>query len=254
MDRGLNEYGWKLLELASITGLEIMNGRAKGNSGEQFTFVGAQGKSVVDYCLANGAACGENFALDVCEKADTDHMPLRVRIDVGVEHRRGDSESENEDEEMERKVFSRYKWMNEESDAVGNNVQRMADLFEGLVGWALNGGERELRAFPDYFSAIMSLCFGEMRVKERKRKEKKNFVKMKKKEAERVLRKAQGLRTEEAWKKYHEAKDEWKKARIKEWEESREKDNNEIAEILEEKNAAKLWNRVGGVGGYFWGD
>ena len=51
-DLGTNNYGTKLLTLCKSSGLRILDGRHKHNPNKDFTFVGAKGLSVIDYCLS----------------------------------------------------------------------------------------------------------------------------------------------------------------------------------------------------------
>ena len=50
----INQYGRSLIDMCRQTGLRIMNGRtSEGRAHEKCTFVGHNGKSVVDYVLAS---------------------------------------------------------------------------------------------------------------------------------------------------------------------------------------------------------
>ena len=112
----------------------------------------------------------------------------------------------------------------------------------------LNGGASEMESFSDYFSGTLGSMFGNMLVKEaKKKKNKRDIVKWHKNRATRALKKAQRLNDEASWGKYHGEKAEWKQARMKAWEEKREKENEEIMSILGEKDMSALWRKVKGA-------
>lgn len=79
-DKVVDRNGRRLLELFEDVGGIIVNGRAQGDMDGNFTFVGAQGTSVIDY-----VCCSKNMLqfisnLSVCCKPYSDHLPIILKI------------------------------------------------------------------------------------------------------------------------------------------------------------------------------
>lgn len=61
-------------------GLRILNGNTKGDKNGEFTFIGKQGVSTIDYVLVNNEGWEEVRKFTVEEKTDSDLTPLKVEI------------------------------------------------------------------------------------------------------------------------------------------------------------------------------
>lgn len=56
-----------------------MNG-SKGNEGGTWTYMGKNGASVIDYAVVNERAAEEIQEMEVEDRTESDHMPIKVRI------------------------------------------------------------------------------------------------------------------------------------------------------------------------------
>jgi hypothetical protein len=85
-DNGSNEYGMKLLNMCKSTGLRILNGRHECGLGNEYTFNGANGMSVIDYLLTsvNCFQMINNFVINDFNEF-SDHAPLYVEMEIGTQ-------------------------------------------------------------------------------------------------------------------------------------------------------------------------
>lgn len=79
-DKITNTEGVRLLEMVEENEWEILNGNMEGDGEGEFTFIGAQGNSVIDYILADTKMKEEiqNFRID--ERVESNHLPMVVEI------------------------------------------------------------------------------------------------------------------------------------------------------------------------------
>ena len=78
-DKTVNGYGRKLLSLCKSSGLRILNGRHNHGLDIGYTFMGARGLSVVDYCIStpNAFHLIEKFIISNFTTF-SDHAPLHL--------------------------------------------------------------------------------------------------------------------------------------------------------------------------------
>lgn len=77
-DNICNQNGTNLLELLQLYDSIILNGCTNGDTEGQFTFIGGQGKSVIDYCAINNEWLDHIRKFEVLSKHFSDHMPITV--------------------------------------------------------------------------------------------------------------------------------------------------------------------------------
>jgi hypothetical protein len=99
-DRKVNAEGRIVLRYLDEKGWMITNGREE--EGEEWTYVGERGKSVIDYVIGNQEATEEIVVMKVGSRGESDHMPLEIDIE-GPEIRRGE---EREVEEKEKREWT----------------------------------------------------------------------------------------------------------------------------------------------------
>ncbi|KAI4475724.1 hypothetical protein M0802_015053 [Mischocyttarus mexicanus] len=132
-DTVLNAEGKRLLSLCEDLGLKVLNGRIEGDREGKVTFVGGGEEcrgSVIDYVLVVDRGGEEVRKLEVIDRIESDHLPLRLTMggaEVMVE-----SGEEEGDEECELVKLS---WKEECGDQFCEEVQRDLDMIEGGEGW-----------------------------------------------------------------------------------------------------------------------
>lgn len=83
-DEVSNNEGKKLIDLCNSFGLSIVNGCSDSDSEGEFTFIGRQGCSVIDYCLVG--ALWEDVVKDmkVDSQSFSDHLPLVIDLVINA--------------------------------------------------------------------------------------------------------------------------------------------------------------------------
>ena len=86
MDKSINSYGRKLIELCKINKMLILNGRAnseRGNISDGFTCFKYNGSSTVDYTVAECSILKYIKHFSMLEKqVDSDHSPLSFTLEI----------------------------------------------------------------------------------------------------------------------------------------------------------------------------
>ena len=77
----LNDFGKTLLNFCCTLNLNIMNGRCGTDKGKgDFTFVNANGTSVIDYVISSTSLFTLCSQFDVLSRSDSEHMPIICRF------------------------------------------------------------------------------------------------------------------------------------------------------------------------------
>ena len=74
----------------------IINGRDK--EGEEWTYIGERGNSIIDYVIGNQGATEEIIDMKEGKRTESDHMPLEIETVGG-----GDEITKNEEKKEEEK-------------------------------------------------------------------------------------------------------------------------------------------------------
>ena len=74
--------GLKLVEVMDNLGFTILNGRSDSDKNGEFTFVGQGGTSLIDQFWVNTAALFSTIDLKVLNMGMSDHLPVRVTLNV----------------------------------------------------------------------------------------------------------------------------------------------------------------------------
>lgn len=219
-DKVINGEGRRLISGIEERGWGIING-SKGEEGE-WTYVGENGESVIDYIITNQEAVEEIESLKIGDRVESDHMPLEVKIygmeEGGKEGRREEKRIEKRewnDETKEEYLKNCEEWSSEKEETEGL-WKEIKDKIEEAIPkirkrrykWKMGeriwhdkewkNRKREIRRI--FRNWRKGKCGKDEYWKERK--EYKEWCKEKKREHERQEEeKIRGIRTEqEAWK------------------------------------------------------
>ncbi|XP_055916725.1 uncharacterized protein LOC129949346 [Eupeodes corollae] len=77
-DTVYNQNGTKLLDILQNYDLCILNGCTEGDREGHYTFIGGQGKSVIDYCAVNNDWVDLITKFEVQTKTYSDHLPIVI--------------------------------------------------------------------------------------------------------------------------------------------------------------------------------
>ncbi|XP_033313499.1 uncharacterized protein LOC117212657 [Bombus bifarius] len=90
----INMEGRTLLKYLEERGWTVINGRDK--EGEERTYIGERGNSVIDYVIGNQGATEEIIDMKIGKRTESDHMPLEIEIGRGEKKAMGEDGLENE--------------------------------------------------------------------------------------------------------------------------------------------------------------
>lgn len=121
-DKTINTEGRTLLSLLDERGWTIINGPDK--EGDEWTYVGERGKSVINYVIGNQEEIEEITDIKVGKRVESDDMPLEIGLG-GPELQR---DEERKEEEKERREWTK--------ESVGRYL-------EECKNWASRGGTVE---------------------------------------------------------------------------------------------------------------
>jgi hypothetical protein len=81
-DKYIGNGGNSLIDCMQNCGLEVLNGRIKGDWEGEFTYIGSRGNTVIDYVFVNGRMLDKVTKLKVEERVDSDHMPIKMEEEI----------------------------------------------------------------------------------------------------------------------------------------------------------------------------
>jgi len=84
-DKMMNKQGEELIEEIQKHGLGILNGNTRGDEQGEWTFEGAQGRSVIDYAICNIEAWEKVGSMKIGERTDSDHMPVEIEMNITMQ-------------------------------------------------------------------------------------------------------------------------------------------------------------------------
>lgn len=83
-DKGSNKNGEGLINLCKSTEMRIVNGRTHSDEEGQFTFMNANGSSVVDYCLVSLNHWDKIADMEIGNRMESCHFPVIMKIKADV--------------------------------------------------------------------------------------------------------------------------------------------------------------------------
>lgn len=124
-DSVLNNEGKKILDLCNSYGLAIVNGCTTGDLEGNFTFIGGNGCSVIDYCLI-GMDWEKNIMdFKVSLEDFSDHLPLIIEISLSVPNDVFHDEQNN--------LKSKLYWNNEKQGHYNVGIDSRINAVEGFL-------------------------------------------------------------------------------------------------------------------------
>ena len=107
-DKTINNEGKKLIQMTERAGLYLLNGNHEGDEEGEYTYIGGNGRTVIDYVMCNAQAREEVESLSVEERTESDHLPLVVRINSNREIDRATKTDRIEFEVWDEKGVEHY--------------------------------------------------------------------------------------------------------------------------------------------------
>lgn len=84
-DKSTNQVGKRLLKWTAENGMTIMNGNVEEDKEEAYTYVSSIEETVIDYVMVKKTAEEEIAKMGVGETTASDHMPLKIEIEMRQE-------------------------------------------------------------------------------------------------------------------------------------------------------------------------
>ena len=122
-DEGVNGAGKALLDTCKLKGLRIINGRTSSDPEGDYTFIGPQGQSTIDYVLVSEDRFDEIRDLKVGCRIESHHMPLEIHLQSPQEN---NSDKQQEEHDQSTKLI-KYKWKDEEALTVETQINKQND-------------------------------------------------------------------------------------------------------------------------------
>ncbi|XP_066583805.1 golgin subfamily A member 6-like protein 26 [Prorops nasuta] len=150
-DKVVNTEGRKMMNVIGEMGLEIWNGRVKGDEEGEYTYVGHMGNSVIDYMVGAREVREELKEMEVEVRTESDHLPMVVTLKRERERRRGTKWGERREvgwrkEDRERYIRKTEEMREEKEEGVEGRwrrVQEKVKEIEQEVKGMREGGGKE---------------------------------------------------------------------------------------------------------------
>lgn len=119
-DKIRNAEGDLLLQIAEDRGWHFLNGNIPGDEEGEYTYVGSNGVSVIDYVLINSICLDKIKKFTVDERTESDHQPLKVELNSDLE------QAEEPGDEMQEEDAEEYNdWTEKSIDKYGEKTKVM---------------------------------------------------------------------------------------------------------------------------------
>ncbi|KAI5728807.1 hypothetical protein M8J77_021345 [Diaphorina citri] len=241
LDKTVNTRGRLLLDLFEKHALYCLNGRSPGDIPGNFTFIGGQGKSVIDYFVTNMTNLPNIQEMNVLEIATAaDHLPLELCLNTNLR----DQETEDRGNNLEVRYKPRkWKWKEELGKEYGKNMTRSVTSEE--IKKIATSSTRESYLI---LRQLITNAAEKMKVKTNKNfKKTKNLwfntkCRVKKRELLRTLRKCRDENFEKS--KVQEYLTKRKEYRVALNEAKQEKNDEIKTKLSQTKNGAEFWKTI----------
>ena len=127
LDKQVNQFGRKLIDLCKTTGIRVVNGRHQGDPCGNFSFYNARGTSLIDYLLTEGSQLS-NVADFVTGQFNTfsDHSPVSFTLKFTVS-RICDFKTSNSGIVSYRNRVKSVKWNDNTTELVNSSLSENLD-------------------------------------------------------------------------------------------------------------------------------
>lgn len=123
----INVEGKKLIKWVREKEWTILNGGINGDLEGEWTYIGPNGKSVIDYVVVNEVANREIDCLKVCERIESDHQPIMIET-IWSESKKETNQSDKIKEEYMWNEKTKIDWMRKCNGMNWANVKDISEL------------------------------------------------------------------------------------------------------------------------------
>ena len=96
-DKMCNEEGNEMLKWMEEAGMHVLNGNIEGDERGEYTYVGVQGCTVIDYILVNEECREKVKEMTIGRSINSDHLPMQIKLKRGKKEIKECEEYEYED-------------------------------------------------------------------------------------------------------------------------------------------------------------
>lgn len=242
-DKECNARGQRLIDLCHVSDLKILNGRFEKGRTAHFTFLGAQGKSVIDLGLVREEDFSKVAKFTVHDRVESSHMPISVTFHHGLEEESSPELLETKTTKMERYALRE----DQENEAVAIVEEHDLDL-KGLVSfWRYDNisSDEAVSLLSNWMSAVfLPMKKAEVRNNSKKKRPAEVRVKNLKRQVVATLRRFRRTRTTENLSQYLQERKEFKEKASVIRQEDRQEQDRIIDEIINGCDWPKKWKLV----------
>lgn len=93
-NKAIGNGGRGLMNIMKGLGLEVLNGKTKGDWEGEYTYVGVRASTVIDYIFVNEKIRHRVVEFKIEDRVDSDHMPISLKLEAEEERRGTKSKKE----------------------------------------------------------------------------------------------------------------------------------------------------------------
>lgn len=244
-DLQVNKLGREFIKFLRKEGMRVLNGRL--NDHGDFTFLGHQGRSLIDYGVVNEECSQFVTSFRVGERVESDHLPIAVSVVWAAQERR-DSEEEKVRDGVKGK---RFRWIDDKARLTMMKLENILPALEEFLNdkeWEDKLGSTEIAEKCD---SILNDIFADMKLSEHKVKSRKKSVQNKenqlrylKKEVRARLRKFRRNKCESSFTKYWTSKKNLEETKLELLRNKIKEESDVLEGMLASNNWVQLWSKI----------
>ena len=241
-DEVVSVSGKALLDVCKLRGLRIMNGRTQADPAGDYTYMGAQGQSTIDYVLVSEEYFNEIEDVRVGNRIESNHMPLEITL----KERRKEQTLRDEVETEEVIKISKYKWKESEANNVSIQIEKQKDWLAEKIAQAT-----ETSDYTGILHHWMKRVFRSMKMntKSETKKDIVDEIEDIRKEVKAALSKLKEKGTRQNLEAYTSIRKKWKTAVIQDAKMKRQERQEVVKALHEKRDWGMLWKKVNAATG-----
>ena len=164
-DKVVNQFGKLFIEFCNMFSLVPLNGNATGDEYGNFTFVGDQGNSVVDYALVTSDIFEKvNFCFHVVgDRVESKHVPIHVTLPVT----RDSVVKAQNNKSSSHSTYTRVKWDRDKVDEFMSEIssEQSLDMLDNALSMVSTCIDTALDMFNNALLKAADCMFKTVRIK-----------------------------------------------------------------------------------------
>jgi len=129
-DKTVGNGGRNLIDWVQDRGWYLLNGTCRGDWNGEFTYVGARGRTVIDYVIVNEKVYNNVLDFKIEDRVDSDHMPLQLRMKKKEEEAYKE-EGYEEDGRRKKNYIEKIIWNEDAIKKFKKRTEKLEPLWNG---------------------------------------------------------------------------------------------------------------------------